>query len=60
MDEALQNQISSSISYSKNWDGRFNLSINALHSQNSRDSSYTFTLPNISFSMSTIYPFKQK
>ncbi len=60
VDEALQNQISSSISYSKNWDGRFNLSINALHSQNSRDSSYTFTLPNISFSMSTIYPFKQK
>ncbi|MBQ1905899.1 MAG: LPS-assembly protein LptD [Bacteroidales bacterium] len=57
VDEALQNQISSSISYSKNWDGRFNLSINALHSQNSRDSSYTFTLPNISFSMSTIYPF---
>lgn len=58
--EALQNQISSSISYSRNWNGKFNLSINALHSQNSRDSSYTFTLPNISFSMSTIYPFKQK
>ena len=58
--EALENQISSSISYSKNWEGRFNLSINALHNQNSRDSSYTFTLPNITFSMSTIYPFKQK
>ncbi len=60
VNEALQNQISSSISYSRNWDGRFNLSINALHSQNSRDSSYTFTLPNITFSMSTIYPFKKK
>lgn len=58
--EALQNQASSSISYSKNWNGKFNLSINALHSQNSRDSSYVFTLPNITFSMSTIYPFKQK
>ena len=58
--EALQNQISSSISYSHNWNGKFNLSINALHSQNSKDSSYTFTLPNVSFSMSTIYPFKQK
>lgn len=58
--EALQNQISSSISYSKNWNGKFNLSVNALHSQNSRDSSYAFTLPNITFSVSTFYPFKIK
>ena len=58
--EALQNQISSSVSYSKNWNGKFNLSINALHSQNSRDSSYSFTLPNITFSVSTFYPFKIK
>ncbi|MCR4859242.1 MAG: hypothetical protein K5910_01105 [Bacteroidales bacterium] len=60
VNEAIQNQISSSISYAHNWNGKFNLSINALHSQNSRDSSYTFTLPNITFSMSTIYPFKIK
>ena len=58
--EALQNQISSSISYSKNWNGKLNLPINALHSQNSRDSSYSFTLPNVTFSVSRFYPFKQK
>ncbi len=58
--EALQNQISSSVSYSKNWNGKFNLSVNALHSQNSRDSSYSFTLPNVTFSVSTFYPFKIK
>ena len=58
--QALQNQISSSISYSKNWNGKINLSINALHSQNSRDSSYSFTLPNVTFSVSRFYPFKQK
>ena len=58
--EALQNQISSSISYSKNWNGKVNLSINALHNQNSRDSSYSFTLPNVTFSISRFYPFKQK
>ena len=58
--EALQNQISSSISYSKNWNGKINLSINALHNQNSRDSSYSFTLPNVTFSISRFYPFKQK
>ena len=58
--EALQNQISSSISFSKNWAGKFNFSINALHSQNSRDSSYTFTLPNLTFSVTRFYPFKIK
>lgn len=60
LEEALQNQISSSISYSKNWNGKFNLSINALHNQNSRDSSYSFTLPNLTFSVSRFYPFKRK
>ncbi len=60
IDDALQNQISSSISFGKNWNGKFNLSINALHSQNSRDSSYSFTLPNITFSVSRFYPFKIK
>lgn len=60
VNEALQNQISSSISYSKNWNGKMNLSVNALHSQNSRDSSYSFTLPNLTFSVSRFYPFKRK
>ena len=60
VDEALQNQVSSSISYSHNWNGKFSLSVNALHNQNSRDSSYSFTLPNITFSVTRFYPFKQK
>ena len=60
VDEAIQNQVSSSVSYSHNWNGKFNLSVNALHSQNSRDSSYAFTLPNITFSVTRFYPFKQK
>ena len=60
VNEAIQNQVSSSISFSRNWNGKINLSINALHSQNSRDSSYAFTLPNVTFSVSTFYPFKQK
>ena len=60
VEEALQNQASSSISFSKNWNGKINLSLNALHSQNSRDSSYSFTLPNVTLSVSTFYPFKRK
>ena len=58
--EAQQNQVSSSISYSRNWNGKYNLSVNALHNQNTRDSSYTFTLPNITFSVTRFYPFKRK
>lgn len=58
---ALQNQISSSISYGKTWTGTpFSLSINALHSQNSRDSSYAVTFPNLTFTVNRIYPFRRK
>ena len=59
VNEALQNQASSSISYSKTWSG-VSLSLNLLHSQNSRDSSYTFTLPNVTFNVNRFYPFKRK
>ena len=37
-----------------------NLSVNALHNQTSRDSSYSITLPNVTFSVTRFYPFKQK
>ena len=60
VDEALQNQVSSSVSYARNWNGKMSLSVNALHNQNSRDSSYSFTLPNITLSVTRFYPFKQK
>ena len=59
VNESLQNQASSSISYSKTWSG-MSLSVNVLHSQNSRDSSYSFTLPNITFNVNRFYPFKRK
>ncbi len=61
IDEALQSQTSSSISYAKTFAGTpFNLSINLLHSQNNRDSSYALTLPNLTFTMSRINPFQRK
>lgn len=58
---ALQNQIQSSISFGKTWAGTpLSLTINALHSQNSRDSSYAITFPNFTFTVNRIYPFKRK
>ena len=59
VEQALNNQASSSITYGKSWSG-MSLSVNLLHSQNSRDSSYTFTLPNITFNVNRFYPFKRK
>ncbi|MBR6423475.1 MAG: LPS-assembly protein LptD [Bacteroidales bacterium] len=59
VNESLQNQASSSISYSKTWSGA-SLSVNLLHNQNSRDSSYSFSLPNITFNVNRFYPFKRK
>jgi len=59
--QSLQNQISSSISYSKIFTGTpFTLSANILHSQNSLDSSYAFTFPNLTLTMNRIFPFKRK
>ena len=59
INEALQNQVSSSISYSRTWSA-LSISVNALHSQNSRDSSYAITLPNITMNINRFYPFRRK
>jgi len=56
---ALTNQTSSSISWSRTWQ-KASLSVNALHSQNTRDSSYAITFPNVTFSLNRFYPFKKK
>ncbi|PKP40817.1 MAG: hypothetical protein CVT93_10470 [Bacteroidetes bacterium HGW-Bacteroidetes-10] len=58
---SLQNQASSSVSYSKTFAGTpFSFSMNLMHSQNSLDSSYALTIPNFTFTMNRIYPFKRK
>ena len=57
----LTNTKQSSISYSKRWENSpFNLSANMRHSQNSRDTTISLTLPQMTFNMSRIYPFKSK
>jgi len=57
----LNSQKSSSISYSKKWENSpFNMSVNFRHSQNSSDSTMTISFPEMTFSMSKIYPFRSK
>jgi hypothetical protein len=57
----LTNTKQSSVSYSKRWENSpFTLSANARHSQNSRDTTISLTLPQLTFNVSRIYPFKAK
>jgi hypothetical protein len=55
-----QNQISSSISYNKIWDNKYNLSVNLNHNQNNNLGLVNMSLPNINFNALTIYPFQKK
>ena len=57
----LTNTKQSSISYSKRWENSpFSMSGSLRHSQNSRDTTISLTLPQLTFNMSRIYPFKPK
>ncbi len=52
---------SSSISYSKRFENTpFNMSMNLRHSQNTRDSTMSLSLPELTFSMAKVYPFRRK
>jgi LPS-assembly protein len=55
------NRITSSISYSKTWqDGKYNLNATANHDQNNETGLYNISLPNLTFTMNTIYPLQKK
>ena len=57
--ESINAQFNSNISYSKTFKGSpFNLSANLRHSQNVQTKKVNLTLPDISYNMSRIYPFK--
>ncbi len=57
--EYLSNTFNSSISFSKRWEGSpFNLSTNLNHNQNTQSRVVNLILPDISFSMNKIYPFR--
>ena len=57
----FNNTLTSSISYQKTWVGKpYNLSVNANHNQNSLSKLYNVNLPDIGFTVNTIYPFQKK
>jgi hypothetical protein len=57
----FSNQLNSSIAYAKVWkDKPFNISINANHSQNTNLKIINVTLPDVSFNLNTLYPFRRQ
>ena len=59
--EYLTNTFQSSVNITKKWDNTpFNLSANLRHSQNTRTKIVNLTLPDITFNMSRIFPFKKE
>ncbi len=57
----FQNQLSSSIAYSKSWAGKpYNLTVTANHNQNNVTHLINLSLPDVGFNVSTQYPFQGK
>src|SRR5690606_23101586 len=58
----LNNTMSSSVSYSKTFEGepQINVSVAARHSQMTQTKQITMTLPTLQASISRIYPFQPK
>ncbi|MFV0290675.1 MAG: putative LPS assembly protein LptD [Mangrovibacterium sp.] len=61
VNDYLSSQKSSSISYSKKFENSpLSMSANMRHSQNSRDSTITLGFPEMTLTMSRVYPFRRK
>jgi LPS-assembly protein len=56
----FNNQLSSSINYAKDWNGKYNLSLNLNHNQNSVTKLINMNLPTANFNVVTFYPFQKK
>ena len=56
----FQNSLSSSINYTRDWNGKYNLSVSANHSQNGNLGLVNLNLPTASLNVATIYPFQKK
>jgi hypothetical protein len=56
----FQNQLQSNISYSKDWRGKYNVSLNFNHNQNSNTKLVNLNLPTANFNVVTFFPFQKK
>lgn len=57
----FQNNLNSSITYSKTWGTRYNLTASANHNQNNNEPAlFNLNLPNVAFTVNTFYPLQRK
>ena len=56
----LSNTFQSSVAYQTSFAGKYFLTLNANHSQNTKTKLMTLTLPEISFNVNRFYPFRKK
>jgi len=55
----FNNSMNSHITYSKSWNN-YNLSVSGTHNQNNNTGLVSISLPNLSFTANTMYPFQKK
>lgn len=57
----FNNTLQSSIAYQRSWAGKpFNLTVSANHNQNTNTKLFNVNLPDVGFTVNTIYPFQKK
>lgn len=57
----FNNSLQSSIAYQRTWAGKpYNLTVSANHNQNTNTKLFNVSLPDVGFTVNTIYPFQKK
>lgn len=59
-EDYLSNEFQSSVAYQKNWGGKFFLTLNASHRQNTKTHKVDVSLPEMTFTVNRFYPLRNK
>ena len=59
VEDYLSNEFQSSVAYQKNWNGKYFLTINGSHRQNTKTHIVDVSLPELTFTVNRFYPLKE-
>jgi len=59
VEDYLSNEFQSSVAYQKNWNGKYFLTINGSHRQNTKTHIVDISLPELTFTVNRFYPLKE-
>jgi len=60
VNDYLSNEFQSSVAYQTNWAGKYFLTVNASHRQNTKTHAVQVSLPEVTFSVNRFYPLKRE